>query len=119
MAVQLGKLIKLLASDKPGEVVAAAAAINRSLRSAGLDIHQLASVVDRSVLSPQSAPDPDHDDDEHHWRDMRAFCAGRTQYLSDRERNFIDSLSHWRGQPTVKQMNWLIAIAQRLRAGSP
>jgi hypothetical protein len=35
---RLGKLIRLLASDKSGEVIAAASAINRALRSAGLDI---------------------------------------------------------------------------------
>jgi hypothetical protein len=56
---RLGKLIRLLASDKPGEVAATAQAIERTLRSAGLDFHSLASVVERQLdlaPAPQQAP---------------------------------------------------------------
>jgi hypothetical protein len=118
MIVRLGKLIRLLASDKPGEVVAAAAAIDRSLRSAGLDIHRLADVVDRSALDSQSAPDHSQTA-ETDWHEIRDWCAVRADRLSARERQFIDSMTHWRGQPTEKQMTWLVAIEQRLRARSP
>ena len=34
---RIGKLIRLLSSNHPGEVTAAASAINRALKSAGID----------------------------------------------------------------------------------
>ena len=39
---KLGKMIRMLASDCDGDVIAAARAIKRTLRSEGLDIHALA-----------------------------------------------------------------------------
>jgi hypothetical protein len=58
MTALLGKLIRMLSSDKPGEVVAAAAAINRSLRAGGRDIHDLASAVDQLNLPLATTPQP-------------------------------------------------------------
>src|SRR5687767_12881680 len=46
---RVAKLLPLLASDKPGEVVAAAAAIGRILHTAGQDWHVLAALVERQV----------------------------------------------------------------------
>ena len=48
----LGKLIRLLSSDQPGEVAAAAGAINRALKSRGIDIHKLAEVVEHQFETP-------------------------------------------------------------------
>jgi len=42
---RLAKLVPLLASDVPGEVAAAAAAITRTLHGAGLDWHTLAAII--------------------------------------------------------------------------
>jgi len=56
---KLGKLIRLLASDKPGEITAAAEAIGRTLQSSGLDFHALANVVEQQLelpLVPQQTP---------------------------------------------------------------
>ena len=61
-APKLSKLIPLLASDKPGEVVATAAAITRTLKQIGADWHDLTAVLTRakpSDASPQLA-----------WRDI-------------------------------------------------
>ena len=112
---KLGKLIRLLGSDKPGEVVAAADAINRSLRSAGMDIHQLAEAVERVPLVPQGAPDTSHDDEQLRWRETRNWCADRAEFLTKRELEFITSMANWRGRPTHKQMNWLLMIERRIR----
>ncbi len=49
---RLGKLIRMLSSDKVGEVAAAAAALKRTLPSHGLDIHGLADLVDRQLEFP-------------------------------------------------------------------
>jgi hypothetical protein len=45
----IAKLLRLLASDKPGEVVAAAHALRRVLHSGGLDLHDLANVVEAAA----------------------------------------------------------------------
>jgi hypothetical protein len=42
---KIAKLIPLLASDHDGEVVATARAIDRTLKSAGLDLHDLAQAM--------------------------------------------------------------------------
>jgi hypothetical protein len=44
-AERLGKFLRLLSSDRDGEVVAAARAIIRTLHGAGMDVHALADAV--------------------------------------------------------------------------
>jgi hypothetical protein len=55
---RIGQLIRLLSSDHPGEAGAAAQALNRTLASVGLDIHELAKVAEVGLKPPaeQSAP---------------------------------------------------------------
>ena len=65
-----GKLIPMLSSDQGGEVIAAAAAIGRALKGAGLDWHDLArraaaptfadmmQVRVRPATKPSAAPEP-------------------------------------------------------------
>jgi hypothetical protein len=52
---RLAKLLPLLASDQPGEVVATAAAITRTLAAAGADWHGLAALV-AGETKRQAAP---------------------------------------------------------------
>lgn len=68
---RLCKVVPLLGSDKPGEVVAAAAAIGRTLSAAGLSWHDLVTVlqggfvvlpsVDSAKTSPAPRPQPQAD----------------------------------------------------------
>lgn len=51
-APKLEKLLPVLGSDKPGEVVAAAAAITRTLEGAGGNWHDLAGAVMRGLTAP-------------------------------------------------------------------
>ncbi len=56
---KVAKLLPLLGSAVPGEVVATAGAIGRTLAAAGLDWHALAAVVERHAalpLRPGAAP---------------------------------------------------------------
>lgn len=48
IAPKLGSLIRLLASDVPGEVVATASAIKRMLKKLGGDFHTLADLVEHA-----------------------------------------------------------------------
>jgi hypothetical protein len=46
---RVGKLVRMLSSDRPGEAGAAAAALNRTLNAGGLDIHHLADLVEAAL----------------------------------------------------------------------
>jgi hypothetical protein len=56
VARRIGQLIRLLSSDHPGEAGAAAQALNRTLTSAGLDIHELAKVAEVGLKLPAEQP---------------------------------------------------------------
>src|SRR6266536_5304809 len=47
---RIGKLVRLLSSDQPGEAGAAAAALNRTLQASGRDLHYLADLVEAALL---------------------------------------------------------------------
>jgi len=59
MSPKLGKIIRMLASDKDHEVLAAVRALRRTLTSKGDDFHTLAAKVDfaadRSFTSPNES----------------------------------------------------------------
>lgn len=128
IAGKLARLVRLLASDKPGEVNAAAAAIVRTLRSAGGDIHLLAAHVE-GAEPPTAAYSagagrrrPDHRDFHHagaapDWAAIAGFCVGRAARLTDRERAFVENVALWissGGEPSERQGAWLRAIRARL-----
>jgi hypothetical protein len=56
---RIGQLLRMLSSDQPGEAGAAAQALNRTLTSAGLDIHELAKVVETGLQLPLPSKQPD------------------------------------------------------------
>jgi hypothetical protein len=103
IAPQLGKVVRLLASDRDGEVVAAARAIGRILRSNGLDWHDFAQ-----ALCP---------DNQRDWHDTLAFCAAHMGALNSRERDFLRGIARQRSDLTPKQRDWLESIAAKLWAG--
>jgi hypothetical protein len=103
---RLAKLLPLLASDKPGEVIATAHAINRTLQSNGCDWHDLVDVIERFV-EPDEMPES--------IRDVAAWCLRRgADRLSDKERAFVQNMRTWR-QPSSGQRKWLCDIFARLR----
>ncbi len=54
--IKVGKLLRLLSSDKDGEVVAATSALKRTLEAAGLDLHDLAGAAERALQQPATPP---------------------------------------------------------------
>src|SRR5262249_14016447 len=101
----LGKLIRRLGSNHPGEVLATVAAIKRTLASDGRDLHDLAQMVDAPAIVPEvTAPHP-----EFSYRAMRngargmaliccrlakptsskRCCAGEANRLSGRQRGCL------------------------------
>jgi hypothetical protein len=103
---KLKKLVPLLGSDKPGEVVAAAAALDRHLKSTGRDFHWLADAASSAPLGP--AP-------EQHWHTIVLECAEHKQRLSPKDREFLHGLMSY-DQPTPKQRKWLYDIERRVRS---
>jgi hypothetical protein len=101
---QIGKMIPRLASEYDGEVVATVRAIERTLKAAGRDWHDLAKALD-----PPLAPSD--------WRSLARYCANRQRLLSARELDFIVGISRL-PRITEKQAKWLGDIASRLRAAA-
>lgn len=111
---RIGKLIRLLGSDRLGEVAAAVAAIMRQLQAAGKDIHALAEVVERSPLIPGQMP-PTPSDDGRPWSAIQEWCLARDEHLAPRELAFLIDIMRWRGNLTPRQHEWLLAIERRIR----
>ena len=106
---KIALLIPLLGSDVDGEVVGAARAIERTLKAAGRDWHDLAAQLAPTVPSRELTSED--------WRADLRLAAMRFNYLVEREQSFIASLTEstrWRA-PSVKQEAWLADIASRLR----
>src|SRR5262249_43821363 len=123
IAPKLKPLLLLLSSDQSGEVVAAAAAIKRALKTANLDFHDLvanltspppAARTRQNGTSGSDDDDPDNDISGN-WRLMRDHCWRHEQRLRERERDFIQTLNRWRGEPTSRQKNWLRSIYDRIK----
>jgi hypothetical protein len=102
VAPLISKLIPRLASQYDGEVVATARAIERTLKAAGRDWHDLAAAI-------QPLPTD--------WRSLARFCAGQQQRLRPRELDFIVSISR-QNRLSEKQQRWLQDIASRVRAAA-
>lgn len=143
VAARLGRFIRLLSSNRDGEVVAAARALIRTLHSVGADIHALAAHVENPAgdltdaemrklydagynAGLRAAEAKFHGDDD--FRDtagkptperMVKYCQQRAARLRKREHEFIDSVAArivWRA-PTEKQLKWLTSIFFRLGGG--
>jgi hypothetical protein len=111
---KIAKLIPLLASPHDGEVIASARAIERTLRSAGLDLHALAKALcERAVpicLTPTLRPAD--------WVGIARWCRDHDGgFLSEKERSFVaDMLARARFQnPSDKQTKWLLGIQSKLQ----
>jgi hypothetical protein len=106
VGARLGQLIRLLASDSDGEVVAAARALGRTLASVDQDFHALARIVETSALSANRGSE-DH-------RAAANWIIKNGSGLTPRERDFLHSMAHWRGQPSEAQGEWLAALFERV-----
>jgi hypothetical protein len=122
---KLGKLLRLLSSDKPGEVVAAASAIMRTLATEGLDIHSLADALcrpaRRAEAKAQRAPRETADDcaDTTDWHSVACECEAHSAALTAREHKFVSDMVTWtmRARPSERQRAWLMIIFNKVRHG--
>ena len=42
-------------------------------------------------------------------------CADQLDWFTSKEQQFLQSMQHWHGTPTLKQLNWLVALFERVR----
>jgi hypothetical protein len=134
---KLAKLMRLLASDKDGEVLAAVQALKRTLNGSGADIHDLAARVTGGGKLTNSEMQKIYDaayeagkndaavstgfnsvDSTQSWHEMALYCAANinSPRLFPSERDFINDMVRWteRKEPTTKQGDWLHKIYMRL-----
>jgi hypothetical protein len=104
-APTLDKLIRRLGSSHDGERLATEHAIERVLKTAGRDWHDLADAVAPPLVPKELTPN---------WRQLLHFCADHARLLNNRERSFISTLKGYHSEPSEKQLNWLRSIAVRL-----
>ena len=58
------------------------------------------------------------DDDETAsppWRRMVNVCTNQLGRFTSKEQQFLQTMQRWRGTPTSKQLNWLVALFERVR----
>jgi hypothetical protein len=119
----LAKFIRLLASDVDGEALAAVRALGRALRASGYDFHDLAQIIEAPATAPGGSAgagfrnhfDGDDDETELPWQLMVDACTNHPGRFTSRERQFLQTMKRWRGTPTSKQLNWLVALFERVR----
>jgi hypothetical protein len=117
-ADKLGKLLRMLSSDKDGEALAATAAIKRTLAAEGSDIHSLADALCKPA-PPPPRPEPQRPPpkDDPDWHGIACECEAHSERLTEREQEFVSDMVAWklRKAPTEKQQSWLLSIYGRVR----
>jgi hypothetical protein len=106
LAPKLGKLLLLLSSNRDGEVIAAARAIDKVLRGAGCDWHDLITTVLPPATQSGSYPRSE--------RSAIEWCFYHLHLLSSRDAHFIKGLKQQWTSLTDKQRAWLRDIVVRL-----
>jgi hypothetical protein len=105
-ADRIVKLLGMLGSDHDGERAAAGAAAHRFVRQLGLTWGDI-------IAAPSPPIAPENGDD---WRRLVRARLLRAHLLSNREHEFLKSMLRWRGEPSEKQVAWVLAIFQRVSA---
>ena len=143
LAPIVGKLaacIRMLSSDKDGDVITAARGLVRMSKGVGTDIHAFAERIAkpngglteaemrklydagyeagvRAVENKQHGSGDFHNvDGLPNWNEIALFCQQNNDRLRPTERQFIDDMASrtvWR-EPTEKQAKWLRSIFYRL-----
>jgi hypothetical protein len=140
-ASRLAAIIRMMSSNKDGDVLNAGRALDRTLKSVGCDIHDLAEVIEhanggklneaemkklynagyeagmKAVESRQYGSGDFHNvDGLPDWHEIARFCQQNSIRLRENERQFVSDMASrtvWR-QPTPKQEKWLRSIFYRL-----
>jgi hypothetical protein len=145
LAGKLGKLLRLLGSDRDGEVLGAVHALRRTLAQAGLDLHALVAGIEgngagryteadaleiyrrgvadgRAEAQSERISDFTNVDGSLDWHEVACWCGERSHRLRPNECQFIADMTArtvWQREPTEKQAKWLLGIYYRLGGKRP
>jgi hypothetical protein len=120
---KIGKLMRMLGSDKSGEVLAAVAALGRLLEAADMDFHSLADAVADGLKPSKPAraswepPDPDL----LNWESMAWYCRCWSQHLRGDDLDYVVHALLGRtgfdlGRATPELMRRLRSIVAKVKA---
>jgi hypothetical protein len=138
---KLAACIRMLSSDKDGDVVNAARGLTRMLKGVGADIHALADRIEKpngGALTDtemkklynagyedgvRAAENKMHGNSDFHdidgfpaWSEIALYCQHNNRRLRPTEQEFVNDMAAqtvWR-EPTPKQAKWLKSIFLRL-----
>jgi hypothetical protein len=108
-ADRLVRLLGMLGSAHDGERAAAGLKAYQFLKKLGLT---WGDVICAPGLVPPA--EPDNGDELPDWCEMVAVCAATAKRLRPKERGLVETLLHWEGDPTEKQLDWLTRIYERV-----
>ena len=103
----LGKIVLMLSSDQPGEVVAARDALKRGLALEGHDLYWLAEQVDRCIASLHGGHEGSvHNaeaDEIDHQAAAKWLLDNFASLLSAKEWDFVERMTRWVGEPSIRK----------------
>ena len=131
--------VRMLSSDKDGDVIAAAHALKRILKSAGTDIHGLAHGIENLGKSTEISNDQmkkvwdaavRHTENRLHgaddfisadgkptWQSVALYCQRNKHRLDTKHHDFIDKVAAqtvYGREPTEKMHKYLFSLFLRL-----
>jgi|GEM_PF-3679405 len=122
---KIAKLLRLLSSDKDGEVLATVSALKRALKAGGRDLHDLADIVQAGVKpAPQPPIQRSYGPSADNWESMCWYCWHHRYHLPIHQREFVEDMLLGRGDgfDEGRIRNWAIddlrALAARVRSGA-
>ena len=136
---RIADVIRLLASDKDGDVIAAACALKRVLASAGTDIHGLAHGIENLGKNAEVSKEQmkqiweaavQHTENRLHgaddfisadgkptWQSVALYCQRNKRRLRPQTHEFVDKMAAqtvWNREPSERQHKYLFALFLQL-----
>ena len=113
---RLDPLIRRLASDQPGEVLASVAAMKRQLAKVGLDFNDLAEMLTVPAVTHHPEPDARGRGAQSYREAVDWLITIKPGALTEKERDFVLNMSDRLrlGSPTEKQAKWIVDIFEKL-----
>jgi hypothetical protein len=136
---RIAMVIRLLASDRDGEIIAAVHALKRTLHSAGTDIHGLAHGIENLGKNAEVSKEQmkqiweaavQHTENRLHgaddfisadgkptWQSVALYCQRNKHRLAPKHHNFIDKVASqtvYNREPTEPMHRYLFSLFLQL-----